>query len=136
MTENTTYERWSQASWDQRYSESDKVWSGNPNQRLVEQVADLPPGTALEVGCGEGADAIWLAARGWQVTAIDVSPVVLARAARQAVAAGPEIAARIVWQQADILSWSPPPGQFDLVASHFVHLPSADRERFLQYVYW
>jgi SAM-dependent methyltransferase len=117
-----------QGFWDARYGSTEQVWSGNPNQRLVEQVAELVPGTALEVGCGEGADAIWLAARGWQVTGIDVSPVALARAAEQAAREGQKIADRITWQQADVLSWDPAPLQFDLVSAHFIHLPTAARE--------
>ena len=117
-----------QAFWDERYGATDQLWSGDPNQRLVEQVADLTPGTALDVGCGEGGDAIWLASQGWQVVGMDVSPVGLARAAQHAVQAGAEIAMRITWQQADMLSWAPPPEQFDLVSAHFIHLPSAERE--------
>src|SRR4051812_6953380 len=67
--------------WDARYSERDgTMWSGRPNGRLVAEVADLTPGRALDVGCGEGADAIWLARRGWMVTAIDVSDVAVTRA--------------------------------------------------------
>jgi 2-polyprenyl-3-methyl-5-hydroxy-6-metoxy-1,4-benzoquinol methylase len=114
--------------WDDRYGSADQIWSGNPNQRLVEQVADLAPGSALEVGCGEGADAIWLATRGWQVTAVDVSTVALARAAQQATVVGPDVAERIDWQQADILSWQPTPRQFDLVTAHFIHVPAVERE--------
>jgi 2-polyprenyl-3-methyl-5-hydroxy-6-metoxy-1,4-benzoquinol methylase len=117
-----------QAFWDARYGSADQIWSGNPNQRLVEQVTELSPGNALEVGCGEGADAIWLAARGWQVTGVDVSTVALERAARQAARIGAEVAARTTWQQVDILSWTPPARQFDLVTSHFIHVASADRE--------
>jgi 2-polyprenyl-3-methyl-5-hydroxy-6-metoxy-1,4-benzoquinol methylase len=117
-----------QAFWDERYRSADQVWSGNPNLRLVEQVAGLPLGSALDIGCGEGADAIWLAAGGWQVTGVDVSTVALDRAARFAAQAGAEIAARITWQQADILTWTPPSGQFDLVSAHFIHLPTAERE--------
>src|SRR5262245_34545887 len=108
-----------QAFWDDRYGSADQIWSGNPNQRLVEQTANLTPGTALEVGCGEGADAIWLAERGWQVTAVDVSTVALERAARQAARIGPDVAGRIEWQQADILAWQPTPRHFDLVTAHF-----------------
>jgi 2-polyprenyl-3-methyl-5-hydroxy-6-metoxy-1,4-benzoquinol methylase len=115
--------------WDDRYGSADRIWSGNPNQQIVEHVADLAPGTALEVGCGEGADAIWLAERGWRVSAIDVSTVALARAARQAAEAGTEIAERIDWQQADILSWQPAPRQFDLVTAHFIHVPTLEREQ-------
>src|SRR5262245_15588097 len=69
------------AEWDARYSERDgTMWSGRPNGRLVAEVDDLPPGRALDVGCGEGADAIWLARRGWTVTAIDISEVAVRRA--------------------------------------------------------
>ncbi len=73
-----------QEFWDARYRSADTIWSGNPNPHLVAQVADLSPGTALDVGSGEGADAIRLAARGWHVTGVDVSPVALDRAAERA----------------------------------------------------
>lgn len=114
--------------WDERYASADRIWSGQPNQRLVEQAAGLPPGLALEVGCGEGADAVWLASRGWQVTAVDVSPVALQRAAEHAAQAGPQIAERITWQQADVLAWTPAPARFDLVSAHFVHVPGPPLE--------
>lgn len=119
---------WTQEFWDDRYGSADRIWSGNPNQRLVEQTADLTPGTALDVGCGEGGDAIWLAARGWQVMAIDVSPVALERGAAEAAKLGPEIAGRIRWRQADLMAWEPPTEQFDLVSAHFIHLPSRERD--------
>ena len=117
-----------QEFWEARYGSADQIWSGNPNQRLVEHVAELAPGTALDVGCGEGADAIWLASRGWRVTGIDVSTVALARAARCAAEAGAAVAGRITWQQADILSWDPAPLQFDLISAQFIHLPTPARE--------
>jgi SAM-dependent methyltransferase len=117
-----------QEFWDARYGSADQIWSGNPNLRLVEQVADLAPGTALDLGCGEGADAIWLAARGWQVTGIDVSTVALDRAAGFAAEAGEEIVDRIIWQQADLLAWDPAPRQYDLVSAQYIHLPTAARE--------
>jgi SAM-dependent methyltransferase len=115
-------EMYSQEFWDERYGSAPALWSGKPNQRLVEQVVDLTPGSALDVPCGEGADALWLASRGWQVTALDISPVALARGAEQASAAGPEIEGRISWEQADLLSWSPRQ-QVDLVSVQFLHLP-------------
>jgi SAM-dependent methyltransferase len=117
----------SQEYWDERYS-GEPVWSGNPNPLLVRYAADLPPGTALDVGSGEGADVLWLASRGWTVTGADVSPVALRRSAELAERAGPAIAARIRWQQADVLSWVPPEHHFDLVSAQFVHLPTAARE--------
>src|SRR5947209_20239745 len=69
------------AEWDARYRERDgAMWSGRPNGRLVAEAAELTPGRALDVGCGEGADAIWLAEHGWTVTAIDISQVAICRA--------------------------------------------------------
>ncbi|MCU1690597.1 MAG: methyltransferase type 12 [Jatrophihabitantaceae bacterium] len=109
--------------WDDRYATKPSIWSGNPNQRLVEQASHLSPGTALEVGSGEGADAIWLAQRGWQVVATDVSSVALERAAGIAAAAGSDVAERITWQLADLLEWVPAPATYDLVSAHFMYLP-------------
>jgi SAM-dependent methyltransferase len=119
---------WTQGFWDERYGSAATIWSANPNPHLVAQVADLRPGTALDVGSGEGADAIWLAEQGWQVTGIDVSTVALERAAQLAAAAGQDVAERITWQQADILTWDPAPRQFDLVSAQFMHLPRSARE--------
>jgi 2-polyprenyl-3-methyl-5-hydroxy-6-metoxy-1,4-benzoquinol methylase len=114
---------YSKKYWDDRYASTDAVWSGNPNQRLVEQVADLTPGTALDVGSGEGGDVIWLASRGWKVTGVDVSQVGLDRAAGHAADRGVEVADRISWQQVDLVTWDPAPATFDLVTAHFIHLP-------------
>ena len=105
-------------SWDARYRESDRIWSGNPNTALVREVTGLKPGRALDLGCGEGADAIWLAEQGWRVTAADISGVALDRAARQAAAAG--VTERIDWQQCD-LGAAFPTGTFDLVSAQFLH---------------
>lgn len=82
-------------AWDERYGD-DQMWSGHPNEQLVVEVSDLEAGTALDVGCGEGADAIWLAGRGWRVTGIDVSPRALRRAARAAEMAGADVDWRAV----------------------------------------
>jgi SAM-dependent methyltransferase len=117
----------SQEYWDDRYG-GDPVWSGNPNPLLVRYAAELPPGTALDVGSGEGADVLWLASRGWTVTGADISPVALRRSAELAGRAGAAIAARIRWQQADVLTWVPPEQRFDLVSAQYVHLPTAARE--------
>ncbi|MBF8187042.1 FAD-dependent oxidoreductase [Nonomuraea sp. K274] len=104
--------------WDARYAERSQVWSGKPNAPLVREVAGLEPGTALDLGCGEGADAIWLAEQGWRVTATDVSGVALARAAEQAKTAG--VADRVDWQRRDLAA-SFPEGEFDLVSAQFLH---------------
>lgn len=104
--------------WDARYTESGQIWSGEPNAVLVREVSDLPPGRALDLGSGEGGDAIWLARRGWRVTAADVSGVALRRAAEQAERAG--VADRIDWRRHD-LAVSFPEGVFDLVSACFLH---------------
>ncbi len=117
-----------QEFWDDRYRSADGLWSGQPNPQLVAQAAGLAPGEALDAGCGEGADAIWLASRGWAVTAVDVSAVALERAAARAADQGGDIAGRITWRREDLLSWDPGPQRFDLVSAQFMHLPGPDRE--------
>ncbi len=112
--------------WDARYGAAERIWSGQPNQQLVAEVADLAPGDALDVGCGEGADAVWLAERGWRVTAIDISAVALARAAAHGAERG--VADRITWEVAGVLTWTPPAAAFDLVSSQYMHLPQPHLE--------
>jgi SAM-dependent methyltransferase len=107
--------------WDERYAGSTRVWSGKPNQRLVEQVTGLPPGRAVDVGCGEGADAVWLAQQGWEVTGVDVSQVALDRAAGHAADEG--VAARTSWSRVDVVGGGSLPGGMDLVAAHYLHPP-------------
>ncbi len=96
---------------------------------LVHYAADLPPGAALDVGSGKGADVLWLASRGWDVTGVDVSPVALARSAQHAEQAGPQITARTTWAQADLLTFAPPADSYDLVSAQFMHLPGPARSR-------
>ncbi|MGK9148182.1 class I SAM-dependent methyltransferase [Plantibacter flavus] len=108
------------AFWEDRYSSRGQVWSGRPNAALEREVTGLTPGTALELGSGEGADAIWLAQQGWQVTAVDISPSALALGASIAERAG--VAERITWVQADLVDWQPE-GTYDLVTSAFLHSP-------------
>jgi SAM-dependent methyltransferase len=114
-----------QEFWDSRYAGQERVWSGNPNPQLVAETQDLPPGRALDAGCGEGADSVWLARRGWQVTGIDISPVALARARQQADLI--DSALRIDWRAEDLLSWVPAPRAYDLVSVQFLQLPPAAR---------
>jgi SAM-dependent methyltransferase len=110
------------AEWDARYSErAGAMWSGQPNGRVVAEVADLAPGRALDVGCGEGADAIWLARRAWTVTAIDVSDVAVCRAREAAVLAG----AVVEWVCGDALQTPFPARSFDLVSMQYPALPKA-----------
>ena len=108
--------------WDERYTGSDRVWSGRPNPRLVEHVADLMPGMAVDVGCGEGADVVWLAERGWRVTGVDVSGVALERAQQHAGEAG--LADRTSWLQADLVAGDALPGGADLVSAQYLHVPT------------
>nr|MCW2727963.1 SAM-dependent methyltransferase [Aeromicrobium sp.] len=110
----------SEGFWDERYGESERIWSGAPNPQLVDRVTGLRPGRALEVGAGEGADAIWLAQQGWQVTALDVSRVALDKAAAHAADSG--LADRITWQQVDLSAWAGEPGTYDLVSAQFMYL--------------
>jgi len=114
-------------SFEEMYRATDALWSGRPNAQLVAEAADLPPGTALDIGCGEGADAIWLAARGWRVVGVDFAATALQRAAAHATEAGEEVAARIEWVRADVTRWTPDPGGFDLVSAQFMHLLPDER---------
>ena len=104
--------------WDDLYDRDDRTWSGKPNTVLVREAAQLTPGTALDLGCAEGADAIWLAQQGWRVTGGDISQVALERAADHAAAAG--VTDHIDWQQHD-LGVSFPAGTFELVCALFLH---------------
>ncbi len=121
-----------QEFWDDRYGSAPQLWSGQPNAQFAAQVADLSPGEALEAGCGEGADAIWLAQRGWTVTGVDVSAVALERAAAASGQAGGDVARRITWQREDLLTWVPEPERYDLVSAQFMHFPPAELAAFHQ----
>jgi SAM-dependent methyltransferase len=119
-----------QAEWDRRYSDSEQLWSGRPNGALVAEVAGLTPGRVLDVGCGEGADAVWLAGRGWEVTALEVSGVALERAARHAAEAGVDVR----WVHAGLVEAALPTASFDLVSAQYPALlrtPDAAAERAL-----
>lgn len=106
--------------WDQRYQEKDRIWSGRVNPVLAEVASRLEVGRALDLGCGEGSDAVWLAGMGWQVTAVDISGTALVRAEQAAVDAG--VASRTRFEQCD-LAHDFPGGTFDLVSSQFLHSP-------------
>lgn len=105
----------SAAAWDTRYADRDQVWSGRPNAALVTELAEERPGRALDVGCGEGADAVWLSGQGWQVTALDVSRVALDRAAGAAAGVGADVR----WLQAGLLDADLAPASFDLVSAQY-----------------
>ena len=108
-------------AWEERYSGDEKIWSGHPNAQLVAEVSGLTPGTALDVGCGEGGDVIWLAQQGWTVTGADFSANGLARAAQHADDAG--VADRTDWWQVDARTFAADGRSFDLVTTHFLHPP-------------
>jgi SAM-dependent methyltransferase len=103
------------ADWDERYAGAPQLWSGRPNPALVATVTGLQPGRALDVGCGEGADAVWLAGQGWDVTALDVSAVALERGERHARDAG----AHVRWVHAGLVDAPLPPAGFDLVSAQY-----------------
>src|ERR671937_581649 len=104
--------------WEEHYSDRDRVWSGRVNARLAEVASALEPGSALDLGCGEGADAVWLAERGWHVVAVDISDTALQRAGTAADARG--VSDRIAFVQRD-LSDGFPDGTFDLISAQFLH---------------
>ena len=114
--------------WDERYRTEELVWRAAPNRFLVDEVAGLAPGRALDLACGEGRNALWLAERGWQVTAVDFSAVGLAKAHRLASERAVDI--RLI--EADVLQWQAPSSSFDLVIVMYLQLPADDRRRALR----
>ncbi len=112
------------AQWDERYDQDELVWTAEPNRFLVAEVGDLTPGRALDVACGEGRNAVWLAEQGWTVTGVDFSPVGLDKGRR--LAAGRHVDVR--FELADATTYAPPP-EFDLVIVMYLHLPAGDRTR-------
>lgn len=107
-----------QEFWEAHYGERERIWSGRVNAQLPGILADVVPGRALDLGCGEGGDAVWLAENGWQVTAVDISETALQRAAEEARARG--VLERIDFQRHD-LSDSFPDGTYDLISAQFLH---------------
>lgn len=106
-------------AWEFRYSEQPQRWSGDPNATLVDLVAGLTPGRAVDLGCGEGADAIWLARQGWTVTGVDISPTAVARAQAAATASGLSTD-QVRFEAHDLSSWQPH-DRIDLVTASFFH---------------
>lgn len=114
--------------WDRRYAGRELLWTGEPNRFLVAETAGLEPGRALDLACGEGRNAVWLAARGWRVTGVDFSEVALGKARQLADARGVE--AR--WVAADLHEYRPEPGAFDLVIVFYLQVPEAERRTILR----
>lgn len=112
------------AFWEQRWKSVDGSAAhaaAEPNRTLTEVALQLTPGEALDAGCGQGGDAIWLARRGWTVTAVDFVASALHRGRSIAERSDDGSADRINWQQADLNTWAPPPQSFDLVSAHYLH---------------
>lgn len=104
--------------WEARYADADRIWSGRVNRAVADVAAGLEPGRALDLGCGEGGDAVWLARHGWAVTGVDLSPTAVARGRRAAAEAGvPDGALRL--EAADLSTWTAP-GGYDLVTASFL----------------
>jgi len=108
--------------WDRRYEGTDLLWRAEPNRFFAEEASDLPAGTMLDLACGEGRNAIWLAERGWNATGVDFSAVALTKARRLAAERGVDVE----WVQADVRRWEPTT-TFDLVAVFYLQLPAAER---------
>lgn len=119
--------------WEERWSQAlrehgDRVAQRPPNAHLTAELGDLPPGRALDAGCGHGSDTLWLAARGWRVTAVDFAATALGHARSTAEAIGPDVAERIDWVEADLATWTPERDGYDLVVSLYVHVAGAVEE--------
>lgn len=122
MTETFDRDFW-ERRWSRALRESAHVVAERPpNAYLLTEVADLRPGRALDAGAGHGAESLWLAARGWRVTAVDFSAVALDHARSTAESLGAEVAERIEWIEGDLATWTPPPDRYDLVTCLYVHV--------------
>ena len=108
--------------WDRKYAETGLLWSATPNRLLVAEVAELPPGRALDLACGEGRNAVWLATLGWKVTGVDYSAVAIDKARSRARRDGVEVE----FLCADLLAYEPDPSSFDLILLLYFHLPRAE----------
>ncbi|HZD86827.1 MAG TPA: class I SAM-dependent methyltransferase [Gaiellaceae bacterium] len=114
--------------WDRRYGGSELLWTAQANRFLVAEASGLAPGRALDLACGEGRNAVWLAEQGWQAKGVDFSAVALAKAERLAEARG----VAVDWVRADLLEYEPEPGSRDLVVVFYLQLPAAERRPILR----
>ena len=113
--------------WDRRYAAVENLWSARPNRFLVAEVAALEPGRALDLACGEGQNAIWLAERGWRVRGVDYSPVAIGKARARSEREGLDVD----FVEDDLLSYEPEAGAYDLVLLLYLHLTSDERRNVL-----
>jgi len=116
-----------QAGWNKRYAQREFVWSLTPNQTVVTETAPLTPATALNLACGEGRNAVWLAEQGWQVSAVDYAKTGLDKARRLAAARG----VAVDWILADVIEYPPSPATFALVLIAYLHIPAHQREQLI-----
>ena len=116
--------------WNERYAAQPILWRVDPSPFLSGELGDRPPGRALDLGAGEGRTAVWLAERGWDVTAVDFSDVALERGRQRVEALGPP--GSVEWVCADLMDFDPTGGPYDLVLFLFIHLAPADRRRLLR----
>jgi 2-polyprenyl-3-methyl-5-hydroxy-6-metoxy-1,4-benzoquinol methylase len=128
-----TKPKFDQDFWEQLWSKTvreqgEKLARRPPNAHLVAEVANLPPGRALDAGCGHGSDTLWLASRGWHVTAVDFSAAALAHGRSMAEAAGVEFKKRIDWLEGDLATWTAQPDHYDLVVCLYVHVAGSVEE--------
>lgn len=114
--------------WNRRYAEVDSLWSAKPNRFLVAEVSELEPGRALDLACGEGQNAVWLAGLGWEVTAVDYADVAVAKGIERATSAGVTVAFGV----RDLLDYRPDVRAFDLVVLLYLHMSSDGRRLVLE----
>jgi SAM-dependent methyltransferase len=117
--------------WDERYRTSELIWKAGPNQWVRQYTQDLSPGTALDLASGEGRNAVWLAYRGWQVTAVDFSAVAIEKAKKLASQHGRRTTERIHWAIEDVLSYAPT-AEYNLVLVIYLHIHAEQRKAVLQ----
>ena len=120
------------AGWDARYATTELVWGADPNRWVVETFAGRPPGTALDLGTGEGRNALWLAGRGWDVTAVDFSATAIGKARALQAEHAPQSFVRTTWLQADVLTHVPSARTFAAVLAIFLHFPDTDRRALIR----
>jgi SAM-dependent methyltransferase len=130
MTGSESFDR---EFWERRWAQAlrehpDRIAGREPNGHLLAETGGLRPGLALDAGCGYGAETLWLAARGWRVTAVDFSVTALNHARSTARGLGADIAERIEWTEGDLTIWTPAPGRYDLVISLYVHVPGSVKD--------
>lgn len=111
------------SGWDERYRSADLVWGAEPNRFVREHCAQLPPGEVVDLACGEGRNALWLASIGWRVTGIDYSPVAIARAEDLSADQPAAVRARLTWRVADVTQLPLEPASLDLALLSYLHLP-------------